>query len=316
MEIFSRPKNRPSNLTKANIWEEKQERACAAVKTRLSSSIERSVEKIENIDKLLEKIKTLLKPNANIAIQSAWDKFNDLSLEDCDGVLDLADQIRKFEADLDQFEIGIPKVLLITKFCKALGAEYSQFLLNHFSGRVLAKLDEGDTTQVADFDDLVFQTEAEERRQQGLGSQTTALVSTISSQNKRWNEMNIVNINGDESTVKVPWCTHCKRPYHNKDNCFVLHPEKKQRSDRYRGKRQRRDTHQTDTNHPAQPIVLMATTGLLEHLKDRFILVSACTQHLSPRRSDFVTFTDVDVDIAGIGDTPIKATGKGNLRIF
>ena len=56
-------KDRPSNSTKANIWEEKQERACAAVKTRLSSSIVRSVEKIENIDKLLENIKTLLKPN-------------------------------------------------------------------------------------------------------------------------------------------------------------------------------------------------------------------------------------------------------------
>jgi hypothetical protein len=157
-DLLSRQKDRPSNSTKANIWEEKQERACAAVKTRLSPSIERSVEKIENLDRLLEKVKTLLKPNANMAIQNAWDKFNDLSLDDCDGVLDLADRIRKFEADLDQFEIGIPKVLLITKFCKALGAEYSQFLLNHFSGRVLAKLDEGDTSQVADFDDLVFQT--------------------------------------------------------------------------------------------------------------------------------------------------------------
>ena len=122
-DLLSRQKDRPSNSTKANIWEEKQERACAAVKTRLSPSIERSVEKIENLDRLLEKVKTLLKPNANMAIQNAWDKFNDLSLDDCDGVLDLADRIRKFEADLDQFEIGIPKVLLITKFCKALGAE-------------------------------------------------------------------------------------------------------------------------------------------------------------------------------------------------
>src|SRR5467141_2134083 len=42
--------------------------------------------------------------------------------------------------------------------------------------------------------------------------------------------MNIVNINSDESTVKVPWCTHCKRPYHNKDNCFILHPYTQKRS--------------------------------------------------------------------------------------
>jgi Pol polyprotein len=40
------------------------------------------------------------------------------------------------------------------------------------------------------------------------------------------------------------------------------------------------------------------------------------TPILSPRRSDFVTFTNVDVDIAVIGDTPVKATGKGNLQIF
>ena len=77
-------------------------------------------------------------------------------------------------------------------------------------------------------------------------------------------------------------------------------------------KRQRRDTHETD-----KPIALMATIlGLLEHLKGRLILDSACTQHLSPRRSDFVTFTNIDIDIAGIGDTPVKATGKGNIQIF
>jgi hypothetical protein len=60
----------------------------------------------------------------------------------------------------------------------------------------------------------------------------------------------------------------------------------------------------------------MATAGLLEYLKGRLILDSACTQHLSPRRSDFVTFTNINIDIAGIGDTPVKATGKGNIQIF
>jgi hypothetical protein len=59
----------------------------------------------------------------------------------------------------------------------------------------------------------------------------------------------------------------------------------------------------------------MATAGLLEHLKGRLILDLACTQHLSPRRSDFVTFTNINIDIAGIGDTPVKATGKGNIQI-
>ena len=54
-------------------------RVCAAEKTRLIHSNERSIEKIEVLDTLLEKAKKLLKLNANMAIQSAWDKFDDLS---------------------------------------------------------------------------------------------------------------------------------------------------------------------------------------------------------------------------------------------
>ncbi|KAF7115697.1 hypothetical protein CNMCM5793_002937 [Aspergillus hiratsukae] len=160
---------------------------------------------------------------------------------DCDGVLDLADKIRDFEDDLKQFKIETPKTILITKFCKALGPEYSQFLFNHFNGRVLAKLDESDTSQVADFNELVFQAEGEERRQKSLGNQGTAFLPTISPSRGR-KEPTVLSIDGERCTMEVPWCAHCKKPYHEKEECFILHPEKKPNRDRNRGgKRARTD---------------------------------------------------------------------------
>jgi len=59
----------------------------------------------------------------------------------------------------------------------------------------------------------------------------------------------------------------------------VLSYTQKRSNDRTYTEASVKGAHQTDTNYPAQPIVLMATTGLLEHLKDRFILDSACNTY-------------------------------------
>jgi hypothetical protein len=50
-------KQRSSTMRRRQLWEEKEERACAAVKSRLARGIERSVEEVEILHTLLEEIK-------------------------------------------------------------------------------------------------------------------------------------------------------------------------------------------------------------------------------------------------------------------
>jgi len=78
---------------------------------------------------LLDKIKVHLKPNVNPAIHATWDKLADLQVSNCDRVMDMAAHIRNANKEFQRFGIKFPEELWITKFCKALGSEYSQFIM-------------------------------------------------------------------------------------------------------------------------------------------------------------------------------------------
>jgi hypothetical protein len=86
----------------------RKEPAQLAARSRLSDGIERNVEDIINLHALLDKIKVHLKPNANPAIQATWDKLEDLQLSNCDGVMDMAEQIRNADKEFQRFGIKFP----------------------------------------------------------------------------------------------------------------------------------------------------------------------------------------------------------------
>ena len=63
--------------------------------------------------------------------------------------------------------------------------------------------------------------------------------------------------------IEALWCTHCNKSYHTKDNCFVLHPYLKRKSNNRnsrsgpKNKRLKRDDDDSD-----DPVVMIASLGM------------------------------------------------------
>jgi len=111
--------------------------------------------------------------------------------------MDMAAHIRNANKEFQRFGIKFPEELWITKFCKALGSEYSQFIMNFLSARVIAhfdKNDKTDNTPRVSFDDLAFQAEAEEGRLKTYPAQASAFLSTIKTGK---NVPQILDVDGD-----------------------------------------------------------------------------------------------------------------------
>lgn len=131
---------------------------------------------------------------------------------------------------------------------------------------------------------------------------------------------------GNQITITVPYCTHCKKNYHSVDDCWVLHPDLKKANDKKRrgtqsngkGKRPRlspSDAEDDTYNFGGISVHLMAAKPL-SHLGNLWALDTGCTQHVTHWREDFVTFKPyTGGPIAGIGGTKIQPSGQGTVEL-
>ena len=74
---------------------------------------------------------------------------------------------------------------------------------------------------------LISTCQAEE----GLKTYPAQASTFLSAMKTDKNVPQILDVDGDTCTLKALWCAHCLKPYHQKSNCYVLHPEKKPKQD-------------------------------------------------------------------------------------
>ena len=110
------------------------------------------------------------------------------------------------------------------------------------------------------------------------------------------------------------------------DNCWVLHLDLKKANNKKRrgtqsngkGKRPRpspSDAEDYTYNFGGISVHLMAAKSL-SHLENLWALDTGCTQHVTHRREDFVTFKPyTGGPIAGIGGTKIQPSGQGTVQL-
>jgi hypothetical protein len=123
--------------------------------------------------------------------------------------------------------------------------------------------------------------------------------------------------------VEAPWCTHCKKSYHTKDNCFMLHPHLKRKSNNrnsrsnQKNKRLRRDDDDSD-----DPVAMIASLGMAASselvLATQWAIDTACSRHIIHFKAHFIKYEPLitgGAQVKGLGGTSCPAIGRGTVKI-
>ena len=162
------------------------------------------------------------------------------------------------------------------------------------------------------FDKAVMEAEKEEQQMKHLEEPKAAYIGTGAKENP------------DQTILKVPHCTHCRKNYHTATECWDFHPElKKQAAEKKRrlngnnnrSKRQKPATDEQDEfNFGGASVHMMAST--FTDLRNLWALDTGCTQHLSHWRQDFINMKPYTGSaIQGIGGTTIQPKGVGTVKL-
>jgi hypothetical protein len=106
--------------------------------------------------------------------------------------MDMAAQIRNADKS---FNASGPNSLRNYGLRKALGSEYSQFIMNFLSARVIAH----------------FDMPGRRRPTKNLSGPSLCLLSAMKTDK---NVPKILDVDGDTCILKALWCAHCQKLYH------------------------------------------------------------------------------------------------------
>ncbi|SLM33941.1 Ribonuclease H-like domain [Lasallia pustulata] len=310
-------------------WEEKQERAYAAVKSRLGYNGRELVKnKTQALDILVE-IKKNFCPSGSAAFQDLVQRFDALTLQGCRSVLDFAEQLQTLYNELAKLGDGcqIPSLFLVNKFMSGLGPDYDVFNTAFFQTCSListaadADLGTQAVTAVA-LDDIIMAANLEEQKQKSqddtkafLSSQTNAITAKYA----------VNPANPKERLQPVPYCNHCNKIGHFDEKCFVLHPEMKKRpSEKFKAKKDkgRKRSAAEESDSPAGMMVFsgdeisetldLGSFGFMAgqngngSLAQLAVLDTGCSQHCSSRKDFFI-------DLRPYHGKPIRCIGEATL---
>jgi len=292
-----------AHAQKLEVWEDKQERACAIIRSRCGFNAREEIKDQSTVDNALAKLKARFQPKGSAVFQQLMANYTDLTLEKCKCISQFAEKLREARNEIQELDATctISEPQFVHQFLTGLSFSYAVFLTSFYQTNHLIPQRSVDGVIVkaaVTFDDAVIAAEKEEQAQQFAeraerANQNTALISYARSPARQ--------------------CSHCHKTGHTHKDCWTLHPDQKQSFDeRRRQQRKKRDeikhgkTDQGDENPmpvtnmawcptTEMNVILMATRDTTTQgtslLQDNWLLDSGCNNHASCRKEAFLPDT-------------------------
>jgi hypothetical protein len=212
-----------------------------------------------------------------------------------------------------KIRVVIPEPLVVIQYLQGLGSAYSVFYTTLTTNYQILPSDNNNTI---DFDTVALKTKGHKKTLQQQKQQESAVANVAVTQT-----IQTAIVSQDTKQIKVPYCTHCNKLYHNIRKCYILHLElKNSNSRKKKPKRQRVETgNESDGSIGLVAHFSMAATsdtGSLLHTQ--WIVDTACSCYITHSREHFVLYTPITQSptvvrgLAGASVTPIK---KGTVKI-
>ncbi len=210
-------------------WFAKQERACAVINNRLGYNVCLAVKGPTTVAKIIAKVEIRFWPSGSAVFTALDREYNKLSLSDCNNIMDFAEKLRKAKKELLYLDTSckIGKPHFIHRFLSSLGPSFDIFRATISQTQCLLPIKVTDgtvNTAAVTFDETVMTAEKEEQRLKQQETEATKPILISLSHPPAENQ----------TTITVPYYTHCKKHYHLIDDCWVLHPKLKKANDKKR----------------------------------------------------------------------------------
>ncbi|WAO96990.1 Retrovirus-related Pol polyprotein from transposon TNT 1-94 [Fusarium falciforme] len=214
--------------TQIEAWRSRQDRACGAIRSRLGYNARVFTTGIPTAQGMINHLETRYRPVGSAIFQELDRRYQELTLDSCDSVMEYANKLRQVRAELLEMDeicqIGEPH--FVNKFLCGLGPDYEVFLTAFNQNHNILPIRDPNNRNVilkeaVTFETAIFAASQEEDRQKGA----TARIA---------------------HRAMVAWdtsgCGHCGRKGHNKSTCWKLHPELRREHERAAHERRQRKT--------------------------------------------------------------------------
>ncbi|KAL5603949.1 hypothetical protein FOVSG1_006699 [Fusarium oxysporum f. sp. vasinfectum] len=213
--------------TQIEAWRSRQDRACGAIRSRLGYNARVFTTGIPTAQGMISHLETRYRPVGSAIFQELDRRFQELTLDSCDSVMEYANKLRQVRAELLEMDeicqIGEPH--FVNKFLCGLGPDYEVFLTAFNQNHNILPIRDPNNRNIilkeaVTFETAIFAASQEEDRQRGATARIAyrAMVAQ-----------------------DTPCCGHCGRKGHDKSTCWKLHPElRRERSKAGYERRQRK----------------------------------------------------------------------------
>ncbi|KAI8416343.1 hypothetical protein FOFC_02652 [Fusarium oxysporum] len=197
--------------TQIEAWRSRQDRACGAIRSRLGYNARVFTTGISTAQGMINHLETRYRPVGSAIFQELDRRYQELTLESCDSVMEYANKLRQVRAELlemdDTCQIGEPH--FVNKFLCGLGPDYEVFLTAFNQNHNILPIRNPSNRNVVlkeavTFETAIFAASQEEDRQRSATAKMAhrAMMAQDTS-----------------------CCGYCGRKGHDRSTCWRLHPE-------------------------------------------------------------------------------------------
>ncbi|RYC80069.1 hypothetical protein BFJ63_vAg17046 [Fusarium oxysporum f. sp. narcissi] len=264
----SQPPTEGNDLaTQIEAWRSRQDRACGAIRSRLGYNARVFTTGISTAQGMINHLETRYRPVGSAIFQELDRRYQELTLESCDSVMEYANKLRQVRAELlemdETCQIGEPH--FVNKFLCGLGPDYEVFLTAFNQNHNILPIRDPNNRDVVlkeavTFETAIFAVSQEEDRQRSA----TAKIAHRAMM-----------------AQDVSCCGYCGRKGHDKSTCWKLHPElrrerskagydRRQRKMQSREKEREKTTDELESATQATPAYLQPDQARLALLQNDF----------------------------------------------
>lgn len=206
-------------------WNERQARACMAIRSKCGFNNYQKVKPKIRVYHMIDVLRAGREMGSG-KLMELTTRFYALHLADCESIADFSGQLSQINHQLQDLHpsTAFSEVQLILRFLQGLGSAYDIFITTLTQATTLIATSESPATT---FNTVVQKAYNEEKRQSSsISGSGTALVAYSRPSNS--------------NSTAVDFCTHCKKPRHNEQKCFLKYPRLKKEYDEKRKARSKR----------------------------------------------------------------------------
>jgi hypothetical protein len=202
-------------------WEDLQERACAAVRSRLHPAVAEKIGESFQVNIVLDMIKRVMMPRAAYSFDVLMDELDNLQLKDFSSVGSYAHEFKRIQGELSLIstECRLPEPHLARKFLNGLGSNYGLWKLAFLQTR-------SPVAMAADESHREFKPFTLEEAIDAASKEESQLAIYKGSKGQI--------LGGDKILLASDYCSRCRKVGHIPEDCWVLHPHLKRSRNSYR----------------------------------------------------------------------------------